>query len=74
VTAPAEPALRVEGLKKLYRRTTPGDQLRTLKSALIEGTLTRGLAPENTITALDGVSFEVAPGEAFGVIGGSPRS
>lgn len=67
----AEPALSVEELTKLYRRTTPGDQLRTLKSALLEGTLTRGLAPENTITALDGVSFEVAPGEAFGVIGGN---
>lgn len=70
--APAEgPALLVEGVGKLYRRTTPGDQLRTLKSALLEGTLTRGLAPENAITALDGVSFEVAPGEAFGVIGGN---
>ncbi|HSL81528.1 MAG TPA: ABC transporter ATP-binding protein [Thermoanaerobaculia bacterium] len=69
--AAAGPALLVEGLTKLYRRATPGDQLRTLKSALLEGTLTRGLAPENAIVALDGVSFEVAPGEAFGVIGGN---
>jgi len=65
------PALVVEGLSKLYRRSSPGDQLRTLKSALLEGTLTRGLAPGEAITALDGVSFEVARGEAFGVVGGN---
>ena len=34
-------AIRVEGLTKLYRRTAPGDQLRTLKSALLEGSLVR---------------------------------
>ncbi|MGD2114375.1 MAG: ABC transporter ATP-binding protein [Acidobacteriota bacterium] len=68
---PTPPALTVEGLTKLYRRATPGDQLRTLKSALLEGTLTRGLAPEKAIRALDDVSFTVARGEAFGVIGGN---
>jgi ABC-type polysaccharide/polyol phosphate transport system ATPase subunit len=61
----------VEELTKLYRRATPGDQLRTLKSALLEGTLTRGLSPESSIAALDGVSFSVGAGEAFGVIGGN---
>ena len=69
--AEALPALVVEGLSKLYRRSSPGDQLRTLKSALLEGTLIRGLAPGAAITALDGVSFAVAPGQAFGVIGGN---
>jgi ABC-type polysaccharide/polyol phosphate transport system ATPase subunit len=69
--AEAPPALVVEGLSKLYRRSSPGDQLRTLKSALLEGTLIRGLAPGAAITALDGVSFAVAPGQAFGVIGGN---
>jgi len=69
--AEAPPALVVEGLTKLYRRSSPGDQLRTLKSALLEGTLIRGLAPGAAITALDGVSFAVAPGQAFGVIGGN---
>lgn len=66
-----EPALVVEELTKLYRRSTPGDQFRTLKSALLEGTLTRGLASDRAIRALDGVSFTVAPGEAVGVIGGN---
>jgi len=65
------PAIHVEGLRKLYRRVTPGDQLRTLKSALLEGTLTSGLARDKAITALDRVDFRVEPGEAFGVIGGN---
>jgi lipopolysaccharide transport system ATP-binding protein len=70
-TGEATPALLVEGLSKLYRRFSPGDQLRTLKSALLDGTLTRGLAPGAATTALDGISFAVAAGEAFGVIGGN---
>jgi ABC-type polysaccharide/polyol phosphate transport system ATPase subunit len=65
------PVLTVEGLGKRYRRSVPGDQLRTLKSALLEGTLTRGLGPGQAITALEGVSFEVPAGQAFGVIGGN---
>ena len=65
------PAIYVEGLRKLYRRVTPGDQLRTLKSALLEGTLTSGLTQDKAITALDRVDFRVDPGEAFGVIGGN---
>ncbi len=69
-------AIRVEGVSKLYRRAVPGDQLRTLKSALLEGTLTRGLAREDAIVALEEVSFTVGRGEAFGVIGsnGSGKS
>lgn len=64
-------ALEVRDLVKYYRRAAPGDHLRTLKSALLERTLLRGLSREKAIVALDGVSFEVAPGEAFGVVGGN---
>lgn len=64
-------AIRVEGLSKLYRRVTPGDQLRTLKSALLQGSLTAGLESGKAISALREVSFTVAPGEAFGVVGGN---
>jgi ABC-type polysaccharide/polyol phosphate transport system ATPase subunit len=65
------PAIRVEGLSKLYRRYLPGDRLRTLKSALVGGSLTRDLRPEDAIAALEQVDFTVARGEAFGVIGGN---
>ncbi|HEX4960283.1 MAG TPA: ABC transporter ATP-binding protein [Thermoanaerobaculia bacterium] len=67
----ATPAIAVEGVTKLYRRTLPGDRLRTLKSALVGRSLTRGLRPEEAIAALTGVDFTVARGEAFGLIGGN---
>ena len=68
--------IRADAVSKLYRRMAPGYHLRTLKSALIDGSLTAGLKAEETIAALDEVSFEVEPGEAFGVIGsnGSGKS
>jgi ABC-type polysaccharide/polyol phosphate transport system ATPase subunit len=68
---PRPDAIRVAGLTKLYRRAAPGEQLRTLKSALLDGSLTRGLAREEAIVALEEVSFTVARGEAFGVVGGN---
>jgi ABC-type polysaccharide/polyol phosphate transport system ATPase subunit len=69
-------AIRVEGLSKRYRRTSAGFRMRTLKSALVERSLTQGLRDEETIVALDEVSFTVAAGESFGVIGsnGSGKS
>jgi ABC-type polysaccharide/polyol phosphate transport system ATPase subunit len=72
-TAPerAGEAIRVEGLTKLYRRTMPGDRLRTLKSAIVRGNLVQDLKREDAIAALEGVDFTVARGEAFGVIGGN---
>ncbi len=70
-TTEAIEAIRVEGLSKLYRRFMPGDRLRTLKSALVGRSLSRGLRPEEAIAALESVDFTVAQGEAFGVIGGN---
>jgi ABC-type polysaccharide/polyol phosphate transport system ATPase subunit len=49
----------------------PGAKLKTLKSALMDGSLTRGLRPEEAISALDGIDFEVRRGEAFGLVGGN---
>jgi ABC-type polysaccharide/polyol phosphate transport system ATPase subunit len=69
-------AIRADDLSKLYRRMAPGFRLRTLKSALLDRNLTDGLSPEDTIPALEGVSFAVESGKAFGIIGsnGSGKS
>lgn len=63
--------IRVQGLGKRYRRMTAGAHLRTLKSALMDGSLLGGLREEETIEALKEINFEVGRGEAFGVIGGN---
>jgi ABC-type polysaccharide/polyol phosphate transport system ATPase subunit len=69
-------AIRVEGLSKLFRRTSSGHQMRTLKSALLQGNLVQGLKPEEGIPAVQDVSFRVGHGEAVGLIGsnGSGKS
>ncbi|RMH21828.1 MAG: ABC transporter ATP-binding protein [Acidobacteria bacterium] len=68
--------IRVRGLSKHYRRTAAGHKLRTLKSALLERSLIRGLRPEEAIPALQDLSFTVRAGEAVGLIGanGSGKS
>ena len=65
------PVIRVEGAGKRFRRTLPGDRLRTLKSALLGGARTRDLPAGETIPALEEVTFEVRRGESFGLIGGN---
>ena len=60
VTAPA--AVVARDVTKVYRRFLHQNQFRTLKSALLTGSLLSDLAPDQTFTALDGVSFEVPAG------------
>ena len=70
------PAIAARDLTKIYRRFLHKNQFKTLKSALLKGSLLSDLRPDQTFTALDHVSFEVPKGCTFGVIGenGSGKS
>jgi ABC-type polysaccharide/polyol phosphate transport system ATPase subunit len=69
-------AIEVREVRKVYRRYGRRRQFATLKSALLSGSLLRDLRPEETFDALKGVSFNVAAGTTFGIIGrnGSGKS
>ena len=69
------PAIELVNVSKIYRRYG-GRQFSTLKSALLSGDLVRQLRPEETFQALKRVSFSVAKGCTYGVVGrnGSGKS
>ncbi len=70
----SDPAVRLENLTKRYRLFGKKTQFQTLKSALLRRDMTP--TPDASVTALQDLSFEVARGEAFGVVGpnGSGKS
>src|SRR5688572_17731629 len=69
-------AIEVTDVQKIYRRYGRRRSFGTLKSALLSGALFRDLRPDETLQALDGVTFEVPAGRTFGIIGrkGSGKS
>jgi len=69
-------AIEVRDVYKRYRRYGRRKNFGTLKSALLSGSLLRDLRPDDLLEALTGVSFDVAPGRTFGIIGrnGSGKS
>jgi ABC-type polysaccharide/polyol phosphate transport system ATPase subunit len=68
-------AIELSNVSKVYRRYG-GRQFATLKSALLQRSLLRDLQASETFTALTDLSFSVAKGSTYGVIGrnGSGKS
>jgi ABC-type polysaccharide/polyol phosphate transport system ATPase subunit len=68
-------AIELSHVSKMYRRYG-ARRFATLKSALLGRSILRDLQPDETFMALNDVSFRVAKGSAFGVIGrnGSGKS
>jgi ABC-type polysaccharide/polyol phosphate transport system ATPase subunit len=69
------PAIELSHVSKIYRKYS-GKQFATLKSALLQRSILRELQPSEIFPALTDVSFSVAKGSTFGVIGrnGSGKS
>src|SRR5919198_349958 len=75
VTSSYMNAIELAHVSKVYHRYS-GRQFATLKSALLQRSLLRDLRPSETFPALTDVSFVVAKGSTYGVIGrnGSGKS
>jgi ABC-type polysaccharide/polyol phosphate transport system ATPase subunit len=69
-------AIEVRDVRKVYRRYGRRRHFGTLKSALLSGRLFADLRPDEVLQALSGVTFDVAAGRTFGIIGrnGSGKS
>jgi len=69
-------AIQVRDVHKIYRRYGRRKHFATLKSALLSGSVLRDLRPDAVFEALKGVTFDVARGRTFGIVGrnGSGKS
>jgi len=69
-------AIDVDHLTRIYQKYSAQHRFKTFKSAIVKGDLFKSLRPDEMVTALDDISFQVEKGMTFGVIGenGSGKS
>ncbi|MFQ5722073.1 MAG: ATP-binding cassette domain-containing protein, partial [Candidatus Aminicenantales bacterium] len=69
-------AIDVEHVTRVYQKYSARHRFQTFKSAFVKGNLFKALKPDELVTALDNVTFKVAQGTTFGIIGenGSGKS
>lgn len=69
-------AISVDHVTRIYQKYSAQHRFKTFKSAIVKGDFFKSLRPDELVTALDNVSFEVEKGITFGVIGenGSGKS
>ena len=69
-------AIEVRDVRKTYRRYGRRKSFGTLKSAILSGRVARDLKADESFEALKGVSFDIAAGKTFGIVGrnGSGKS
>ncbi len=69
-------AIDVDHVTRVYQKYSARHRFQTFKSAFVKGDLFKALKPDEVVTALDDVTFQVAKGTTFGIIGenGSGKS
>jgi ABC-2 type transport system ATP-binding protein/lipopolysaccharide transport system ATP-binding protein len=69
-------AIDVDHVTRIYQKYSAQHRFKTFKSAIVKGDFFKSLRPDELVTALDNVSFQVEKGTTFGVIGenGSGKS
>lgn len=71
-----EHAIEIDNVTRIYQKYSARHRFKTFKSALVKGDLFRSLKPDELVTALDSVTFNVPKGMTYGLIGenGSGKS
>jgi len=69
-------AIEVDNVSRVYQKYSSRHRFQTFKSALVKGDFLKSIKADERVTALDGISFNVAKGQTFGLIGenGSGKS